>query len=112
MNYQIDTKAEYSKLVFDTVEKYAPGFKNSIIGADILTPFELETEFGLTGGNIFHGAMPLSQLFINRPVAEWSGYRTPIRRLYLAGSGAHPGGGVMGAPGRLAALECLQENNL
>lgn len=101
------TKEKYAQIVFDSIEKYAPGFKNSIVGKDILTPFDLEQTFGLTGGNIFHGAMPLSQLFINRPVSGWSSYKTPISNLYLAGSGAHPGGGVMGSAGRLAALECL-----
>lgn len=101
------TKEKYAKLVFDSIEKYAPGFTNSIIGKDILAPFDLEKVFGLTGGNIFHGAMPLSQLFINRPVSGWSSYKNPIKNLYLAGSGAHPGGGVMGSAGRLAALECL-----
>lgn len=76
-------KQKYADLVFDSIENYAPGFKNSIIGKDILAPFDLETQFGLTGGNIFHGAMPLSQLFINRPVSEWSSYRTPITNLFL-----------------------------
>ncbi|CAF0707112.1 unnamed protein product [Brachionus calyciflorus] len=102
-----ETKEKYAQIVFDSIEKYAPGFKKSIIGKDILAPYDLEQIFGLTGGNIFHGAMPLSQLFINRPVSGWSSYKTPITNLYLAGSGAHPGGGVMGSAGRLAALECL-----
>lgn len=104
-------KEQYAKLVFDTIEKYAPGFTNSIIDKDILTPADLESEFGLTGGNIFHGAMPLNQLFINRPVSQFSSYSTPIQNLYLAGSGAHPGGGVMGGPGRLSALEVLKDIN-
>lgn len=106
-----ETKQKYADIVLNSIEKYAPGFKDSIIGKDILTPLDLEQIFGLTGGNIFHGAMPLNQLFINRPVSEWSSYRTPIKNLYLAGSGAHPGGGVMGAPGRLAALEFLSNIN-
>lgn len=76
-------KHKYAQIVYDSIEKYAPGFQNSIIGADILAPYDLETQFGLTGGNIFHGAMPLSQLFINRPVAEWQSYSTPIQNLYL-----------------------------
>lgn len=105
------SKEKYAKLVFDSIEKYAPGFTNSIIGKDILTPFDLENVFGLTGGNIFHGAMPLNQLFFNRPVSGWCSYKTPIENLYLAGSGAHPGGGVMGSAGRLAALECLSVLN-
>jgi phytoene dehydrogenase-like protein len=85
-------KEDYANIVFDSIEKYAPGFKKSIIGKDILTPFDLENEFGLTGGNIFHGAMPLNQLFISRPVNEYCTYTTPIENLYLAGSGSHPGG--------------------
>ena len=104
-------KEKYSKLVFDSIEKYAPGFTESIVGKDVLTAFDLEKTFGLTGGNIFHGAMPLSQLYINRPVSQWSSYTTPIKNLYLAGSGSHPGGGVMGSAGRLAALECLKTIN-
>ena len=104
-------KEKYADIVFDSIENYAPGFKNLIICKDILTPFDLEEEFGLTGGNIFHGAMPLGQLFLNRPVAEGCSYESPIRNLYLAGSGAHPGGGVMGSAGRLAALECLSKIN-
>jgi phytoene dehydrogenase-like protein len=102
------TRQLYAQTVLDAIETYAPGFKSSIVGAaDILTPLDLERTFGLTGGNIFHGAMPLNQLFISRPVVGWSTYGTPVENLYLAGSGAHPGGGVMGSAGRLAALECL-----
>jgi phytoene dehydrogenase-like protein len=80
-------KSVYSNLVFDSIEKYAPGFKNSIIYADILTPYDLENEFGLTGGNIFHGSMSLDQLYINRPVSGWSSSNTPIDNFYLSGSG-------------------------
>ncbi|GKU99164.1 hypothetical protein SLEP1_g12048 [Rubroshorea leprosula] len=75
----------------------------------MLTPVDLEREFGLTGGNIFHGAMCLDSLFLMRPAKGWSGYRTPVRGLYICGSGAHPGGGVMGAPGRNAALSVLRD---
>ena len=106
-----DTREKYAQIVFDSIEKYAPGFKSSIIGKDILTPFDLENIFGLTGGNIFHGAMPLSQLYINRPVSGGWSYQTPIENLLLAGSGAHPGGGVMGSAGRLAALSLLSKIN-
>ncbi|RNA16878.1 pyridine nucleotide-disulfide oxidoreductase domain-containing 2 [Brachionus plicatilis] len=90
------SKQKYAEIVFNSIEKYAPGFKDSIVGIDILAPFDLEQTFGLSGGNIFHGAMPLSQLFINRPVSGWSSYKTPVKNLYLAGSGAHPGGGFNG----------------
>ncbi|GER51177.1 pyridine nucleotide-disulfide oxidoreductase domain-containing protein [Striga asiatica] len=94
---------------FDLIEEYAPGFNSSIIGYDMLTPPDLEKEFGLTGGNIFHGAMRLDSLFLLRPVNGWSNYRTPLKGLYLCGSGAHPGGGVMGAPGRNAARVVMQD---
>ncbi|XP_053438914.1 pyridine nucleotide-disulfide oxidoreductase domain-containing protein 2 isoform X5 [Nycticebus coucang] len=93
----------YADKVFDCIEAYAPGFKASVVGRDILTPLDLERIFGLPGGNIFHGAMSLDQLYFARPVPLHSGYRCPLRGLYLCGSGAHPGGGVMGAAGRNAA---------
>jgi phytoene dehydrogenase-like protein len=105
------TKEKYAQIVLDSIEEYAPGFKSSIIGRDILAPYDLEQIFGLTGGNIFHGSMSLDQFFINRPVSGWSNYSTPIKSLYLAGSGAHPGGGVMGSSGRLAALQCISDFN-
>ena len=80
------------------------GFKESIVGKEVLPPPILEKTFGLTGGNIFHGAMSLDQLYLTRPVAEeWVSPSTPIKGLYMCGSGGHPGGGVMGSPGRLAA---------
>nr|XP_027209803.1 pyridine nucleotide-disulfide oxidoreductase domain-containing protein 2-like [Penaeus vannamei] len=88
--------------------EYAPGFKDSIVGYEVLPPPELERIFGLTGGNIFHGSMSLDQLFISRPSSMQPGPFTPIPGLFLCGSGAHPGGGVMAAPGRLAALSALQ----
>lgn len=97
------TRNQYADTVFDIVESYAPGFKDSVIGRDILTPPDLEKTFGLTGGNIFHGAMSLDQLYSSRPIIKQSNYRSPIKGLYLCGSGAHPGGGVMGLPGKQAA---------
>lgn len=93
--------------VFDVIEEYAPGFKSSILGIDMLTPVDLERTFGLPKGNIFHGAMSLDQLFTMRPMSGLSRYGTPVRGLYLCGAGSHPGGGVMGAPGRNSALQCL-----
>ncbi|XP_069756448.1 pyridine nucleotide-disulfide oxidoreductase domain-containing protein 2 isoform X2 [Narcine bancroftii] len=81
----------YADRVFDCIEQYAPGFKSSVIGRDILTPPDLEKVFGLTGGNIFHGAMSLDRLYLARPSALCSGYRSPVKGLYLCGSGAHPG---------------------
>jgi phytoene dehydrogenase-like protein len=92
----------------DLVEEYAPGFRDRIVHQQVLTPLDLERRFGLTGGNIFHGEMSLDQMFVMRPVAGSARYRTPIRGLYLCGSGTHPGGGVMGAPGYNAAREILR----
>ncbi|KAJ3674449.1 hypothetical protein LUZ60_005065 [Juncus effusus] len=102
-------REEFAKRCFSLIDEYAPGFSSSIIGYDMLTPLDLEKEFGLTGGNIFHGAMGLDSLFLMRPTKGWSGYKTPIKGLYLCGSGAHPGGGVMGAPGRNAASVVIQD---
>ncbi len=99
---------EYADRCFDIVEQYAPGFKASVIDRQILTPVDLESTFGLTGGSIFQGAMPLHQLFAFRPVPGFAGYRTPIAGLYLCGAAAHPGGGVMGASGWNAARVMLR----
>jgi phytoene dehydrogenase-like protein len=90
-------------LMVDTVEAYAPGFKSSIIARQSLSPFDLERIFGLPNGDIFHGALRLNQLFSLRPMLGYANYRMPIPGLYLCGSGAHPGGGVTGAPGHNAA---------
>ncbi|ESO95151.1 hypothetical protein LOTGIDRAFT_117673 [Lottia gigantea] len=103
------TKQDYANIVFDSIERYAPGFKDSIIGSDILTPPDLENIIGLTGGNIFHGSMSLDQLYFSRPLSSLSNYKSPIKGLYLCGSGAHPGGGVMGSPGKLAAFKVLDD---
>ena len=91
------------------IEQYAPNIRGIIEHAQVLTPLDLERRFGITGGNIFHGEMSLDQMFFLRPVAGWARYRTPVRGLYLCGSGAHPGGGVMGVPGRNAARELLRD---
>jgi len=93
---------------FDLLNDYAPNFKQSVIDRQVLTPLDLERTFGLTGGNIFQGAMTPHQLFSFRPVPGFAGYRTPIRGLYLCGAAAHPGGGVMGAAGMNAARVILQ----
>lgn len=90
-------------LMIDTVEEYAPGFKASVVGRQSLSPFDLERIFGLPNGDIFHGALTLDQLFSARPMLGYADYRMPIPGLYLCGSGAHPGGGVTGAPGHNAA---------
>lgn len=104
------TRDAYANLIVDTIESYAPGFRASIVGYEMLTPPDLESIFGLTGGNIFHGSMSLDQLYMSRPISSSSmaSPATPIQGLLLAGSGAHPGGGVMGSPGRLAAKTALE----
>ncbi len=102
-------KEVYADRVIELISEYAPNFKNIIEHRQVLSPLDLEEQFGLTGGNIFHGDMSLDQLFFMRPVAGWAKYRTPVRGLYLCGSGAHPGGGVMGAPGFNAAREILRD---
>ncbi|MGH2522566.1 MAG: phytoene desaturase family protein, partial [Anaerolineales bacterium] len=99
----------FGDTVIDTLAEYAPNIKDLILHRQVLTPWDLEREFGLTQGNIFHGELLLHQLFFLRPVPEWSNYRTPIRNFYQCGSGTHPGGGIMGAGGRLAALEILKD---
>lgn len=104
-----ETREKFADKVFDVIEDYAPGFKESVVGRDILSPPDLERIFGLTGGNIFHGAISLDQLYFMRPVPSMANYESPIDGLYLCGSGAHPGGGVMGAPGYQAALAALRK---
>jgi phytoene dehydrogenase-like protein len=93
---------------FELLDEYAPNFTRSVLARQVLTPVDLERVFNLTGGNIFQGAMTPSQLFSFRPVPGYADYRTPVRGLYLCGSAAHPGGGVMGAPGMNAAREILR----
>ena len=95
--------------VLEVIEEYVPNIRSIIIDQQVLTPLDLERRFGITGGNIFHGEMSLDQMFVMRPVAGYARYRTPLRGLYLCGSGAHPGGGVMGAPGYNAAREILKD---
>ena len=87
----------------------APGFRNSVLGHSALSPADLEREFGLTGGDIFHGALTPDQLFSARPLLGHADYRGPIKGLYHCGSGAHPGGGVTGAPGYNAAREMIRD---
>jgi len=94
--------------IIGLIEEYAPNIRGIIDHYQILTPYDLEQRFHITGGNIFHGEMSLDQMFVMRPLAGWARYKTPIKGLYLCGSGAHPGGGVMGAPGHNAAREILR----
>jgi len=95
--------------VLKKIGEYAPNVPNAVIACQMLTPLDLERTYGLTEGNIFHGDLNLEQLFFMRPVPGWSQYRTPIDGLYLCGAGAHPGGGVTGAPGYNAAKRVLKD---
>jgi phytoene dehydrogenase-like protein len=104
-----DFRDEVADLMIATVDAVAPNFRRCVLGRRALTPLDLEREFGLVGGDIFHGALALDQLFSTRPVLGNADYRMPIRGLYLCGSGAHPGGGVTGIPGRNAAREVLRD---
>jgi len=98
-----DHKEEVADLMIATIDKHAPGFASSVLGRQVLSPLDLERTFGLTSGDIMHGALSLDQLFSARPVLGHGDYRTPIAGLYMCGSGTHPGGGVTGAPGHNAA---------
>jgi phytoene dehydrogenase-like protein len=95
--------------VINTVTRYAPNFKDAVIARKILSPLDLERDFGLIGGDIFHGALTLDQLWTARPVLGHADYRSPVNRLYLCGAGTHPGGGVTGLPGRNAAREIISD---
>jgi len=102
----------FGDAVVDTLAEYCPGLKESILYRQVLTPWDLEQEFGLSEGNIFHGELSLEQLLFLRPAAGWSRYRTPVKGLWLGSSGAHPGGGIMGAPGELCARMLLASGEL
>jgi len=105
-----DAKREaFGDAVVDTLSQYAPNLKRIVIGRQVLTPADMERITGITGGNIFHGELLLHQLFFFRPSTRWSHFRTPLSGYYLAGAGAHPGGGILGAPGMLAAKEALKD---
>lgn len=103
-----DEREQVADLMLATVNRFAPNFKASVIGRQIHTPLDLERIFGLVGGDIFHGALTLDQLFSARPLLGYGNYRTPIKGLYQCGSGTHPGGGVTGIPGHNAAREILR----
>lgn len=104
-----DAREETADLIIDTVNQYAPNFKKSVISRQLLSPLDLERTFGLTGGDIFHGRLSLDQMFSARPALGSANYRMPLIGLYLCGSGAHPGGGVTGAPGHNAAREIIKD---
>jgi phytoene dehydrogenase-like protein len=103
-------REEVADLMIATVDRYAPGFAQSVVGRQILSPLDLERQFGLLGGDIFHGALTLNQLFSARPMLGHADYRGPLTGLYHCGSGAHPGGGVTGAPGHNAARAILADH--
>jgi phytoene dehydrogenase-like protein len=96
--------------VIDTVTAQAPNFRRSIVGSLTLSPLDLEQRFGLLGGDIFHGALGLDQIWAARPLLGFGNYRTPLRRLYMCGSGTHPGGGVTAVPGHNAAREIIKDH--
>ena len=105
-----DHREEVADLMIATVDKFAPGFATSVVGRQVLSPLDLERQFGLLGGDIFHGALTLNQLFSARPMLGHADYRGPLKGLYHCGSGAHPGGGVTGAPGHNAARTILSDH--
>ena len=104
-----DHREEVADVMIDTVDKWAPGFKASVLGRQIKSPLDLERDFGLVGGDIFHGTLGLDQLFSARPVLGHGAHRGPLKGLYMCGAGTHPGGGVTGAPGHNAAREILKD---
>ena len=107
-----DEREAAADLIVDTVERWAPGFRASVIARQIHSPLDLERKFGLAGGDIMHGNMSLDQLWAARPILGHGAYRGPLKGLYMCGAGTHPGGGVTGAPGHNAAREILADSGL
>ena len=103
-----DEKSNAADIIIDTVNRFAPNFKKSVLGRSILSPLDLEEKLGLIGGDIMHGVMSLDQMWAARPVFNYGDYKTPIKNLFICGSGSHPGGGVTGLPGRNSAREILK----
>ena len=104
-----EQREAFGDTVVDTLAEYAPNIRNIIRHRQVVTPLDLEREWGLSEGNIFQGELTLEQLFFLRPAPGWAQYRTPIGNLYMCGSATHPGGGIMGAPGRNAAMKILAD---
>jgi phytoene dehydrogenase-like protein len=104
-----EKREEFGDTVIDTIAEHAPNIKDLILHRQVLTPLDIERDFGLSEGNIFQGELTLEQLFFLRPAPGWAQYRTPVRNLYMCGSATHPGGGIMGAPGRNAAMQMLKD---
>lgn len=104
-----EIKEDFADRCIEQLARYAPNVPAAVEHRQVLSPLDLERTFGLTGGNIFQGAMSFQQLFAMRPVPGWADHRTPIAGLYLCGAASHPGGGVMGTCGRNAAVEILRD---
>jgi phytoene dehydrogenase-like protein len=104
-----EQREAFGDAVVNAISEFAPNLKNIILHRQVLTPLDIERTFGLTEGNIFQGELTLEQLFFLRPVPGWAQYVTPIDHLYMCGSATHPGGGIMGAPGRNAAMRVLKD---
>jgi phytoene dehydrogenase-like protein len=103
-----DCREAFGDAVIDTLAAYAPNLKDRILHRQVLTPLDIERTFGMTEGNIFQGELTLEQLLFLRPAPGWAQYSTPVKNLYMCGSATHPGGGIMGAPGRNAARRILR----
>ena len=103
-----DEKTNAANTIIETVNKFAPNFKESILGMSILSPLDLEEKLGLVGGDIMHGVMSLDQMWAARPVFNYGDYKTPVKDLFICGSGTHPGGGVTGLPGKNSSREILK----
>jgi phytoene dehydrogenase-like protein len=104
-----ETRNTLGEAVISTIEQYAPNIRRAIVGMQVISPKDIEAIAGITGGNIFHGELLLHQIFFLRPAPQWADFRTPLKGYYFGASGAHPGGGVMGAAGMLAAKEILKD---
>jgi phytoene dehydrogenase-like protein len=107
-----ESRNRLGEAVISTIEQYAPNIRGCIVGMQVITPKDIERIAGITGGNIFHGELLLHQIFFLRPTPQWADFHTPLKGYYFGASGAHPGGGVMGAPGMLAAKEILKDGML
>jgi phytoene dehydrogenase-like protein len=105
-----DVRDDFGETVIDTLAEHAPNIRDRIIHQQVVTPLDLERTFGLSEGNIFQGELSIEQLFFLRPAPGWAQYKTPIQNLYMCGSAAHPGGGIMGAPGYNAAIKILKDS--
>ena len=104
-----DRRGELVNIVIKTLGAYSPNLANTVEGAHVITPQDLESTYGFTGGHIFHGEIALDQIFTMRPILDWARYQTPVRGLFLCSNGTHPGNGLTGASGANAAKEIIHE---